>query len=154
MICNRFQSASRRAVSHHRTIGLVPPATLFTRLVPTRRLLAIQYGPVDGIANTSNGADPGKSISLAVSDEYLSAATPLPPVDHPLDFHALRRDYDIGGVLILETGVPGGHAEVTDDLIAACSLANIPICRWPASTANNFHNGACRQTYMPCLAIR
>jgi hypothetical protein len=96
----------------------------------------------------SGVGDPNLTTSLAISDEYLSTATPLPPLERPFDFDSLRRDWDVGGVLILETtGLPAAANEeaswqkVKADLIAACDEADVPVCEWPACTEEDLRCG-------------
>jgi len=108
--------------------GLMSPGAVFAKIVPTKRLLAIERGRL-GV------------VSIAVSDEYLGTAFPL-GTKETVDLENLQRNLDIGALII----VTPLRSETTEDrtfqraLITNCENRGIPCCLWEEASREDFNS--------------
>jgi len=139
-------SKMRRARMHFTAIS---PHALFAKIVPTKRLLAVEIRYWN--------------ISLAYSDEYLSTATIFSPKQNFIEatgvlsgnempngliseMTTIVKDLDVGGLVLISSN-KGQDNEVDTrahymegEMMKLCTSHGIPFCRWPPATEEDFHS--------------
>jgi hypothetical protein len=130
MMLNRL---SRRGLSSS-AAAFTTPHGLFAALTPTRRVLAVELWPVEGV------------VTCAVSDEYLGNSTTLEALGGSgggggKDVSRLLTDvflqHDVGGVLLVRRDDDAAPSSFHDDVQNLCTTHGLPLAQWGAREAED-----------------